>query len=160
MSEKFFIETVGCQMNVLDSELVVGAMRRMGYEITHEAKDADVILFNTCSVRQHAEDKIYSALGRLRGHKQRHPHKVVGVLGCMAQKDQELIRKRAPHVDIVCGTGQLAQLPALIEEVERTRRPQMAVSLGRAEASRPEVTERFESYDPMRDPAMRPTLCQ
>jgi tRNA-2-methylthio-N6-dimethylallyladenosine synthase len=111
MTQKFFIETVGCQMNVLDSELVVGAMRRLGYEITHEAKDAEVILFNTCSVRQHAEDKIYSALGRLRGHKERHPHKVVGVLGCMAQKDQELIRKRAPHVDIICGTGQLAQLP-------------------------------------------------
>src|SRR5262245_35198268 len=160
MSEKFFIETVGCQMNVLDSELVVGAMRRMGYEITHEAKDADVILFNTCSVRQHAEDKIYSALGRLRGHKQRHPHKVVGVLGCMAQKDQELIRKRAPHVDIVCGTGQLAQLPDLIRTVKETGKHQMAVSLGRTEGSRPEVTHSFESYDPLREPSMRPTPFQ
>ena len=115
MTKKLYLETVGCQMNVLDSELVVGSLRRQGYELTHEATDADVILFNTCSVRQHAEDKIYSALGRLRGHKQRHPSKIVGVLGCMAQKDQELIRKRAPHVDIICGTGQLAQLPALIE---------------------------------------------
>src|SRR5205085_7243197 len=114
MSKKFFIETVGCQMNVLDSELVVGSLRRLGYEITHEERDADVILFNTCSVRQHAEDKIYSALGRLRGHKARHPHKIVGVLGCMAQKYQELVRKRAPHVDIVCGPGQLSQLPELI----------------------------------------------
>src|SRR5205085_779335 len=128
-TKKLYLETVGCQMNVLDSELVVGSLRRQGYELTHEATDADVILFNTCSVRQHAEDKIYSALGRLRGHKQRHPHKVVGVLGCMAQKDQELIRRRAPHVDIICGTGQLAQLPALIEEAQRTGKLQLALSL-------------------------------
>src|SRR6266540_6732392 len=99
--KKLFLETVGCQMNVLDSELVVGSLRRQGYELTETADGADVILFNTCSVRQHAEDKIYSALGRLRGHKRRHPEKVVGVLGCMAQKDQELILRRAPHVDIV-----------------------------------------------------------
>src|SRR5438128_4567743 len=116
MTPKLYLETVGCQMNVLDSELVVGSLRRQGYTLTEQAKDADVILFNTCSVRQHAEDKIYSALGRLRGHKKRYPGKIVGVLGCMAQKDQELIRKRAPHVDIICGTGQLAQLPALITE--------------------------------------------
>jgi tRNA-2-methylthio-N6-dimethylallyladenosine synthase len=160
MSKKFFIETVGCQMNVLDSELVVGSMRRLGYEITHEERDADVILFNTCSVRQHAEDKIYSALGRLRGHKAKHPHKIVGVLGCMAQKDQELVRKRAPHVDIVCGPGQLAQLPELIANVEATGEHQMAVSLARAEASRAEVTHSFESYDALREPSMRPSPFQ
>src|SRR4051794_33212618 len=91
MTKKLYLETVGCQMNVLDSELVVGALRRQGYVLTHEATEADVILFNTCSVRQHAEDKIYSALGRLRGHLTRHPEKVLGVLGCMAQKDQQLI---------------------------------------------------------------------
>src|SRR5947199_8217298 len=128
MPKKFFIETVGCQMNVLDSELVVGSLRRLGYEITYEAREADVILFNTCSVRQHAEDKIYSALGRLRGHMARHPEKVLGVLGCMAQKDQELIRKRAPHVDLVCGTGQLARLPELVAEAQRSGRPQIALS--------------------------------
>src|SRR5436190_16863881 len=91
MSKKLYIETVGCQMNVLDSELVVGSLRRQGFELTHEPTEADVILFNTCSVRQHAEDKVYSALGRLRSHKVRFPGKVLGVLGCMAQKDQELI---------------------------------------------------------------------
>src|SRR5262245_25069545 len=126
MTQKLYIETVGCQMNVLDSELVVGSLRRLGYELTHEATDADVIFFNTCSVRQHAEDKVYSALGRLRSHKKRFPDKVLGVLGCMAQKDQEQVLRRAPHVDIVCGTGQLAQLPQLIEEARRTRRPQFA----------------------------------
>jgi tRNA-2-methylthio-N6-dimethylallyladenosine synthase len=160
MSKKLYVETVGCQMNVLDSELVVGSLRRKGYTLCTEPTEADVILFNTCSVRQHAEDKIYSALGRLRGHKARHPSKIVGVLGCMAQKDQELIRKRAPHVDIVCGTGQLARLPELIDEVERTGIVQFALSLDRHEASRPDVEASFESYDPLRDPSMRPNRFQ
>src|SRR5213080_1104958 len=158
--KKLYIETVGCQMNVLDSELVVGALRRQGYELTHEPHDADVIFFNTCSVREHAEEKIYSALGRLRGHMQRHPEKVLGVLGCMAQKDQEKVLRRAPHVDIVCGTGQLARLPELIEQAKATGEPQFALSLARHEASRPEVTASFESYDPSRDPSMRPTPFQ
>lgn len=160
MNKKVYIETVGCQMNILDSELVVGSLRRQGYELTHQPTAADVILFNTCSVRQHAEDKIYSALGRLRPHKRRHPEKVIAVLGCMAQKDQELIRRRAPHVDIVCGTGQLARLPELIAEVVRTGTPQTALSLARNEASRHEVEGSFASYDPLRDPSMRPSPFQ
>ncbi len=160
MTQKLYIETVGCQMNVLDSELVVGSLRRLGYELTHDATDADVIFFNTCSVRQHAEDKVYSALGRLRGHMRRHPEKVLGVLGCMAQKDQQQVLRRAPHVDIVCGTGQLAQLPELIENARRTGQTQFALSLDRKEASRVEVERSFESYDPMRDPSMRPTPFQ
>src|SRR5437764_4341584 len=157
MPQKLCIETVGCPMNVLDSELVVGSLRRQGYALVHEPTEADVILFNTCSVRQHAEDKIYSALGRLRSHKRRHPDKVVGVLGCMAQKDQDVIRRRAPHVDIICGTGQLARLPELIDEVRRTGRPQSALSLARAEASRHEVAHSFESYDALPKPGVPPT---
>src|SRR6202790_5477653 len=128
MSKKLYIETVGCQMNVLDSELVVGSLRRQGYELIHDLEEADVILFNTCSVREHAEDKIYSSLGRLRKHKRLHPEKIIGVLGCMAQKDQELIRRRAPFVDIVCGPGQLGRLPELIRAVQSSGEPQMAVS--------------------------------
>jgi len=159
MNKKLYIETVGCQMNVLDSELVVGTLRRQGYQLSESIADADVILFNTCSVRQHAEDKIYSALGRLRGHKKHYPEKVIGVLGCMAQKDQELIRKRAPHVDIVCGTGQLSKLPELIAAVERTGEAQLALSLERTE-SRHEVEASFASYDPLRDPSMRPSRFQ
>jgi len=159
MPKKLYLETVGCQMNVLDSELVVGSLRRQGYELTESTDDADVIFFNTCSVRQHAEDKIYSALGRLRHHKTKHPDTVIGVLGCMAQKDQELIKKRAPHVDIICGTGQLAQLPALIQSVRDTGSLQIALSLDRTE-SRHEVERSFESYDPMRDPSMRPNRFQ
>ena len=156
---KLYLETVGCQMNVLDSELVVGSMRGHGYELTETADGADVILFNTCSVRQHAEDKIYSALGRLRNYKTTHESAIIGVLGCMAQKDQELIRKRAPHVDIICGTGQLAQLPALIKTAQETGTLQIALSLDRTE-SRHEVERSFESYDPMRDPSMRPNRFQ
>ncbi len=156
---KLYLETVGCQMNVLDSELVVGSLRRHGYELTHEPEQADVILFNTCSVRQHAEDKIYSALGRLRPHKRKYPDKVIGVFGCMAQKDQDLIRKRAPHVDLIVGTGQLAQLPKLIKDAQETGTFQVAVSLDRTE-SRHEVERSFESYDPLRDPSMRPNRFQ
>ncbi len=159
MPKKLYLETVGCQMNVLDSELVVGSLRRAGYELTHVPEEADVILFNTCSVRQHAEDKIYSALGRLRPHKRKFPDKVVGVLGCMAQKDQELIRRRAPYVDLIVGTGQLAQLPKLIKDVQETGAFHIAVSLDRTEA-RQEVQRSFESYDPLRDPSMRPNRFQ
>src|SRR5205823_2579086 len=160
MSPKLYIETVGCQMNVLDSELVVGGLRRQGFELTHDPREADVILFNTCSVREHAEEKVYSALGRLRGHKQAHPEKVLGVLGCMAQKDQKKILRRAPYVDIICGTGQLAKMPQLIAAVQNGEGVQLALSLARSEASRHEVEASFESYDPTRDPSMRPTPFQ
>jgi len=117
MSKRLYIETVGCQMNVLDSELVAADLLAAGYELVHAARQADTILFNTCSVRQHAEDKIYSALGRLKQFKQHRPGTIIGVIGCMAQKDQERIFKRAPHVDLVVGPGQLRQLPALLEQL-------------------------------------------
>jgi tRNA-2-methylthio-N6-dimethylallyladenosine synthase len=159
-TKTLFIETVGCQMNVLDSELVVGSLRRQGYELVHEPTAADVILFNTCSVRAHAEEKIYSALGRLRRHKQQNPDVVVGVLGCMAQKDQEEVRRRAPHVDMVVGTGQLGRVPELVAEVQKTRVPQYALSLGRSDGGKHAVTASFESYDPPRDASMRPTPFQ
>lgn len=159
-TKTLFIETVGCQMNVLDSELVVGSLRRQGYELVHEPTAADVILFTTCSVREHAEEKTYSALGRLARHKKQHPEKVIGVLGCMAQKDQEEVRRRAPHVDMVVGTGQLARVPELVEEVQRTRIPQYALSLGRSDGGKHEVTRSFESFDPPRDASMRPTPFQ
>src|SRR5215208_2941462 len=159
-SPKVYIETVGCQMNVLDSELVIGALRRHGYTLTESPAEADVLLFNTCSVREHAEEKTLSALGRVQHVKRRNPDAVVGVLGCMAQKDQELIRKRAPYVDMVVGTGQLARVPELVEAVKRTRQPQYALSLGRADAGRHEVEASFVSFDPIRDASMRPTAFQ
>ncbi|MCH2118348.1 MAG: tRNA (N6-isopentenyl adenosine(37)-C2)-methylthiotransferase MiaB [Pirellulales bacterium] len=160
MTKKLYIETVGCQMNMLDSELVVANLRKDGYELTRDANQADTILFNTCSVRQHAEDKIYSALGRLKNAKHRNPEKVIGVLGCMAQKDQRLIFERAPYVDLVVGPGQLHQVPTLIREIEAGAEPRMEVSLGRKDGSRSQIERSHESYDPLRDPEMRPTPYQ
>ena len=113
VGKKLYIETVGCQMNLLDSELVVAKLRNDGYELTDDLNQADVVLYNTCSVRQHAEDKIYSALGRIKRLKERKPGLSIGVLGCMAQKDQEQIFRRAPHVDVVVGPGQLAKVGEL-----------------------------------------------
>src|SRR6478736_6236092 len=127
--KKLYIETVGCQMNLLDSELVVGKLRHEGYELTDDIGQADTILYNTCSVRQHAEDKIYSALGRIRRIKERKPEVAIGVLGCMAQKDQIQILRRAPHVDVVIGPGQLERVPELIQIAKAEQKPQLAVSL-------------------------------
>ena len=158
--KKLYIETVGCQMNMLDSELVVAALRQRGYQLVKSAKEADAVLFNTCSVRQHAEDKIYSALGRLKHAKTLNPDKVIGVMGCMAQKDQELIFRRAPYVDLIVGPGQLHQVPDLIDEIQAGSGQKLEVSLDRAAGTRTDVAQSFESYDPLRDPAMRPTPYQ
>ena len=85
-------------MNMLDSEMVVASLRRRGYELAAGVADADTILFNTCSVREQAENKTYSALGRLKHEKKTNPDKIIGVMGCMAQKDQRLIFDKAPFV--------------------------------------------------------------
>lgn len=130
MSRRLYIETLGCQMNVLDSELIAASLLEAGYELVDSVRRADTVLFNTCSVRQHAEDKVYSALGRLKQVKDRHPEKIIGVLGCMAQKDRDKIFKRAPHVDLVLGPGQLNRLPALLAEIAAGSGPQMEVTVG------------------------------
>jgi tRNA-2-methylthio-N6-dimethylallyladenosine synthase len=160
MAKQLYIETVGCQMNMLDSELVVASLRKAGYVLVDAPAKADTILFNTCSVRQHAEDKIYSALGRLKHAKKNNPHKIIGVLGCMAQKDQKLIFERAPFVDLVVGPGQLHQIPELIERIAAGDGRQMEISLDRKAGTREEIEQSFESYDPLRDPQMRPTPYQ
>lgn len=160
MTKKLYIETVGCQMNMLDSEMVVASLRKKGYELTDSTDDADTILFNTCSVREHAEHKTYSALGRLREHKKLNPHKVIGVMGCMAQKDQKLIFEKAPYVDIVVGPGQLQQIPDLIEKVKNDSGQYTAVSLGRKNGSLEQIKRSHETFDPLRDPTMRPTPFQ
>jgi tRNA-2-methylthio-N6-dimethylallyladenosine synthase len=158
--KRLYIETVGCQMNVLDSEMVVASLRREGYELTADLTSADTILFNTCSVREQAENKTYSALGRLRKFKREHPEKIVGVMGCMAQKDQRLIFERAPFVDLVVGPGQLQRIPELLREIAAGAGQQMAVSLGRRDGSADEIRRSHETFDPLRDPAMRPTPFQ
>src|SRR5262249_36276085 len=158
--KKLYIETVGCQMNLLDSELVVGKLRSEGYELTDDINQADTILYNTCSVRQHAEDKIYSALGRIKRLKERKPDVAIGVLGCMAQKDQKQILRRAPHVDVVIGPGQLAKVSELLVQAKELGTPQLAVSLPRSAGSKEAVTASFAEYDPLREPAMRPSPFQ
>ncbi len=147
-------------MNMLDSELVVASLRKQGYELVNSPSDADTILFNTCSVREHAEEKIYSALGRLKNAKKQYPRKIIGVLGCMAQNHQRTVFERAPFVDLVVGPGQLHQVPRLLEEIAAGSGPRMEVSLDRKGATRDAIERSFESYDPDRDPEMRPTPYQ
>ncbi|HMO85575.1 MAG TPA: tRNA (N6-isopentenyl adenosine(37)-C2)-methylthiotransferase MiaB, partial [Lacipirellulaceae bacterium] len=160
MTKKLYIETVGCQMNVLDSELVVASLRNQGYELTPRASEADCVLFNTCSVREHAEEKVYSALGRLKNAKRANPRKIIGVIGCMAQNHQRTVFERAPYVDLVVGPGQLHQIPDLLAKIAAGAGPQLEVSLGRADGSRDAVERSHESFDPLRDPSMRPTPFQ
>ena len=147
-------------MNMLDSELVVADLRRRGYELVDEPGPADLVLFNTCSVRAHAEEKIYSALGRLKNAKQRNPDKIIGVIGCMAQNHQKNVFTRAPYVDLVVGPGQLHQIPNLVDEIAAGGGQKLEVSLDRTGGAKRDVAESFESYDPLRDEAMRPSRYQ
>jgi tRNA-2-methylthio-N6-dimethylallyladenosine synthase len=121
MPRNVYIETFGCQMNELDSELVSGQLRALGYRFVPEADAADVVLYNTCSVREHAEQKVWSRLGELAVRKRAEPALVVGVLGCLAERDGEALVKRMPVVDILCGPGELDKLPGLLDNAVRTR---------------------------------------
>ncbi len=121
-----YLETFGCQMNELDSELVAGALRRLGYSFTPDARRAGVVLYNTCSVREQAEQKVWSRLGELALRKREEPELVVGVLGCLAERDGTALLKRMPVVDILCGPGELDKLPSLLDNAVRTRRSLVA----------------------------------
>ncbi|MFN0133545.1 MAG: MiaB/RimO family radical SAM methylthiotransferase [Phycisphaerales bacterium] len=116
-----YLETFGCQMNELDSELVAGQLRALGYSFAADPDAADVVLYNTCSVREHAEQKVWSRLGELALRKRLEPALVVGVLGCLAERDGTDLAKRMPVVDILCGPGELDKLPALLDNAVRTR---------------------------------------
>lgn len=118
---RVYLETFGCQMNELDSELVAGRLAQLGYAMTREADQADVVLYNTCSVREQAEQKVWSRLGELKKTKKTRPGLVVGVLGCMAERDGADLMKRMPVVDIMCGPGELDKLPELLDNAVRTR---------------------------------------
>ncbi len=158
--KRLYIETVGCQMNVLDSEMVVAALRKEGYELTDNPRNADTVLFNTCSVREHAEEKVYNNLAHLKKWKLEHPDKIIGVMGCMAQKDQKAVFERAPYVDLVVGPGQLQRIPELLAKVADGERQQLAVSMGRKDGTQEEIRRSHETFDPLRDPEMRPTPFQ
>jgi tRNA-2-methylthio-N6-dimethylallyladenosine synthase len=113
---KVFIETYGCQMNVLDSELVQGQLEALGYGKAETPLEAQVVLLNTCSVRELSEQKVWSQLGRLGLVKKAEQKElIIGVLGCMAEREGSSILKRMPHVDVVCGPSNLDRLPMMVE---------------------------------------------
>jgi tRNA-2-methylthio-N6-dimethylallyladenosine synthase len=116
-----YLETFGCQMNELDSELVAGELARLGYSFTGSPDAADVVLYNTCSVREQAEQKVWSRLGELTARKKSEPGVVVGVLGCMAERDGADLMRRMPVVDLMCGPGELDKLPTLLDNALRTK---------------------------------------
>ncbi len=118
---KLHVVTFGCQMNKYDSELVEGRFKRVGYETTGDMDEADVVLFNTCSVRDHAEERTWSWVGELKRVKESRPDLVVGIMGCMAQRVEEEVFKRAGHVDLVAGTRQFHLLPQMVEELQSRR---------------------------------------
>src|SRR4051812_18023141 len=125
MARKYLIETFGCQMNVHDSERMAGLLEQAGYESTDDAADADVVVINTCSVRDRAEQQLYTRLGELRVLAAEHGHDpVVAVAGCVAQQEGEALLKRANGTaDVIIGTQAIKQLPMLVSRVQTERRP-------------------------------------
>ncbi len=116
MKGRVYVKTYGCQMNVRDTSAILGVLKQEGYEMTDNIDEADVIIINTCAVREKAEQKVLSELGRLKMFKQRCANVVVGIGGCMAQEAGRTIAERFPHVDVVFGTHSLHRLPELIEK--------------------------------------------
>jgi tRNA-2-methylthio-N6-dimethylallyladenosine synthase len=145
MNKSIFLTTFGCQMNKADSELSLGLLLERGYQVARDEATADVLLFNTCSVRQRAEDKVYSRLSQLKAHKARRPGLVIGVLGCMAQKEGEEIFRRYPHVDMVCGTRMFDKLPELLDRLGSNGGHLLAIS-----------DEKVLSYPKQRPPRENP----
>ncbi|MCC6673501.1 MAG: tRNA (N6-isopentenyl adenosine(37)-C2)-methylthiotransferase MiaB [Planctomycetes bacterium] len=112
---RFYLHSYGCQMNKLDSELVASRLLHAGLEPAATEHEADVVLLNTCSVRQHAEDRVWSRLGRLRIRKRAEPGLVVGLLGCMAEEHQRHVQARMPHVDLIVGPSAFGDIDAKVQ---------------------------------------------
>jgi tRNA-2-methylthio-N6-dimethylallyladenosine synthase len=117
--KKLYIQTFGCQMNVQDSEKMAALLAGSGYDTTEDSGQADLIILNTCSIREKAAQKIYSQLGRYEALKQQKPHLIVGVGGCLAQQWGERFFRRAPSLDLVFGTHQIHRLPEMVGARER-----------------------------------------
>ena len=126
MAKRACIETFGCQMNVHDSERMAGLLEQAGYELTTEAKEADLVIINTCSVRERAEDKLFARLASLHG-KETKDYPLVAVTGCVAQQEGNRIFERAPNVDVVVGTQALRRLPVLVTEAEYSGKKQLDI---------------------------------
>jgi len=119
VSRKFLVRTFGCQMNEHDSERLAGLLAAEGMEPAEGLEDADLVVFNTCCIRENADNRLYGHLGHLKTLRQRRPDLQIAVGGCLAQKDRELVREKAPHVDVVFGTHNLAQAPELLRRAAR-----------------------------------------
>lgn len=129
MAKKLFIKTYGCQMNEYDSNKMADLLKNFeGYEKTDNPEDAEIILFNTCSIREKAEEKVFSDLGRVRDIKKQNPNVIIGVGGCVASQEGNVILKRAPYVDIVFGPQTLHRIPELIRQKRKSGKSQIDIS--------------------------------
>jgi tRNA-2-methylthio-N6-dimethylallyladenosine synthase len=145
---KVYLITYGCQMNEYDTERVAGLLRERQYELTDDERSADVILLNTCAIREKAEEKVFSKLGELKRLKVDRPDLVIGVMGCMAQLQQQTIFRRAPQVDLVFGSAAIARVGELVERARREGRP--VLETGEAPlvkiTARPPTPERLKAF--------------
>lgn len=124
----YYIQTFGCAMNERDSQIMASRLKELGYLPAEAPSDADLILINTCSVREKAEHKLYSSLGQLRRWKREKEGRVLVVAGCVAQQERERLLERAPHVDLILGTHQVRSLDEHLERIKRTGEPLVATS--------------------------------
>lgn len=129
---KYFLATYGCQMNVFDSEVIAATMEGLACYPVESAREADVIIFNTCCVRENADMKVYGRLGEFKPLKTSNPDLMIVVAGCLAQKDGEQMRERFPHVDLVLGTHNLRDLRAQLLDIQQTRQARVHVEQGGA----------------------------
>jgi len=127
MTRTYLVETYGCQMNVHDSERIAGLLDEAGYIPVPEGEQADVVVFNTCAVRENADNKLYGNLSFLAPIKKKNPAMQIAVGGCLAQKDQSLILKKAPYVDVVFGTHNVGSLPVLLERARIEEEAQIEI---------------------------------
>ncbi len=144
----FYIETFGCQMNVHDSEKVAGVLMARGYRPVSNPDEAEIIFYNTCSIREKAAQKVFSRLGSFRKNREGR-NKVFGVLGCVAQQEAENIFERAPHVSLVCGSASYPRLPELLAELENGSRRVTGLGLDTEDCFETEMTRRenrFRAY--------------
>ncbi len=129
MTGKLYIKTFGCQMNEYDSARMADGLREAeGLQITNKPEEADVLLLNTCSIREKAQEKVFSQLGRWRPWKEKNPNLIIGVGGCVASQEGEAIRERAPYVDLIFGPQTLHRLPQMIREARTEHHPVVDVS--------------------------------
>jgi tRNA-2-methylthio-N6-dimethylallyladenosine synthase len=145
---KLHLITYGCQMNEYDSERVAGLLKAQAWELTDSETDADLVLVNTCAIREKAEEKVFSKLGQLRILKAQRPQLLIGVMGCMAQLHQREILRRAPGVDLVFGSPAIAKVADLVAAVQRGHRPLLDTSEAPLVkiTAKPEGTSRLKSY--------------